>query len=229
MTSIADQNTLRSDISARCPSTMDGLQCELIRRHDGLHAAEITRDEDGHVDGAVTWTTPANEKPEDAVPAVGSFELVIMNMADDQLLLHRQMLLARRRQVLDEISATLFEVEAEVQKRIDRNGGRAILAHEEGIIITAEIADQYTPWVYDVAGLREVSKMLPEKEAAKVVKHVEEQHTVIAAHDEPGNARSIEALINKYGLESEIGKKLAACRQRSHTGRKLTITAEGAR
>lgn len=62
MTSITEQNSLVSEqITERCASMMDGLACELPAAHEGVHAADITRDEDGNVDGAVTWkdTVPA--------------------------------------------------------------------------------------------------------------------------------------------------------------------------
>jgi hypothetical protein len=153
----------------------------------------------------------------------------ISDLPDEQLLLHRELLVLRRKQVLDEISAALSQAEAEIQARIERNGGRSLLAHEEGIIVKAETIDNYTPWVYDIDGLRDVAKMLPEKEAAKIVKFVDTQTTVIEAHYEPGNSRSIEALINQYGEQSEVGKKLAACRDRSYLGKKLKISAEGSR
>ena len=150
-------------------------------------------------------------------------------IADDQLLLRREILLARRREILDEIAAAQSQIEAEITARIERNGGRAILAHQEGLILTAELVDQYTPWTYNVAGLRDLAGQLPEKEAAKIVKHVEEQVTVIAAHDEPGNPRSIQALIDRYGEGSAIGQLLSECRQRGKVGTKLSISAEGTR
>lgn len=163
-----------------------------------------------------------------ALVANGAQALTISDLSDEKLVLYREAVLEHKRLLLDELSERQRAIEAELQARMERNGGRALVAQGEGVTYKVELSDQYTPYVYDVAGLRDVAKKLPPSEAAKIVKHIEEQITVVPAHDEPGNPRSITALIKQYGENSEIGKALLACMQRTKVGTKLTITGERA-
>lgn len=152
--------------------------------------------------------------------------LALPELSDETLVLYRQAVIEHKRMLLEELSERQRAIEAEIHARIERNGGSALLVPAQDCVVKCALEDQYTAYAYDVPQLREVAKLLPPSEAAKIVKHVAEQVTVVPAHDEPGNPRSITALIKQYGPHSGVGKLLAACMQRSKVGTKLVVTEE---
>lgn len=151
-------------------------------------------------------------------PMVRKLELPALS---DQMLGDYLGAIADERETLDEVE---HGIKLELRRRAAERGGREIM-HPRFEKLGLE--DQFTSWVYDIDLLRKAQKLLldngKDEEAAKILRHVPENVTVIAAYDEAGNSTSIDSIIRRFGEDSEVGKLLVAARSRSKLEDKLVI------
>lgn len=151
--------------------------------------------------------------------------LDVAKLSDAELPMLRSMLLDDIAEYKDPRVLLIAQCEAVMRKRMLERGAHALPSSTH--IVALE--DQYTPYAYDLEGLKKAAAMLPDDEAAKVVKHVPELTTTVPAHDEPGMTVSIAALIKKYGVDddgnptSDVGKALAASMKRDPLDPKLVV------
>jgi hypothetical protein len=144
--------------------------------------------------------------------------IIIEKFTDAQLVGYKNDLAQQRADYLDELRRVDLVLDQEIEKRIKAAGGRALVTPDG---VGFELVDEFSAWAYHAEKLRAAAELLPEDERTKVVKHVPERVEVIAAHDEPGNANSMNALVKKYGEESAFGKAMAEARERAYLGQKL--------
>lgn len=145
--------------------------------------------------------------------------IAIEQLSDADLLAHRDGITAEKKEVYEQFCSVERLLDAEITRRIDAAGGRAlVLPTGAGY----ELTDEYSPWAYDMAKLRDAAYLLPDSERVKVIKHVPERTEITPAHDEPGAAVSMTALAKKYGENSPFGVALAEARTRAHVGKRLT-------
>lgn len=171
----------------------------------------------GGAAGAAEVASANAEAAKADIVALRQFEL--SKMSDDEVVTHLAAAREERQHLLDVMGAVILAAEQELEKRIRASGGRA-MAHPKFEI---EIVEDFGPYRYDLAILNAAANLLPEDERSKIVKHVGETVTVIAAHDEPGNPVSIAALIRRYGADSDVGVLLASAMQRDKTGERLRV------
>lgn len=123
-----------------------------------------------------------------------------------------------------EFKAIAHRIDAEFERRLRERGAREI-AHPKFDKIALE--DQWSAYTADYPALLEAQRLLKaagkDEDAAKIVKHIAEQVTVVEAHLEYGAAVSIAALIRKYGDESEIGQLLLRGLSRTALGSKIVV------
>lgn len=241
-----DVQPLQSEI-ARCDSAMDGLRCELIKRHDGLHAAEITRDEEGRVDGAVTWKgealgehleDPRDDKPEMDAPNArtspegyplnedGEFDLTAMapkQLADFWLFMD-----AKERAAKEIIggykTAARTRIEAVIRERRAANPKAVEIPHAALLIA---MKDDWTPYTYDKKPetIEAVKAILPEDDFAKIATWKPEfVPEPVPAHWEikPTAHATVNAYIEKWDGTPE-GDLLKRFMTRTRTGESLRI------
>lgn len=152
--------------------------------------------------------------------------LDVGTLTDAQLPLLRAMLLDDISENRDPRTILVAQAEAEIKKRLLERGAKALPVTTHIV----ELEDQYTPYVFDLDKLRAARAMLPDDEAAKILKFVPELIPApIPEHYDPGPAVSINAIINKYGVDddgnptSEVGKLLKEAMTRQKTDVKLII------
>ena len=97
-----------------------------------------------------------------------------------------------------EQSAALTEImnacKREVMRRIVARGAREIPDKD----FTIALDEQYAPYAFDLELLKEAAALLPDDEAAIVVKHFPELVEITPERWDPGNPVSINALRKKY-------------------------------
>jgi hypothetical protein len=164
--------------------------------------------------GEAVALPPTNETVEDV--ATGNFN--VFDLSDGELVDYvkgkSEQLQSLREQFTNDINAG----KDEFLRRLKARGAKAI-PHQEFDI---ELDPVYTAYVVNLEKLREAAKLLAPEEAAKVVIHVPEFiPDPVPAHDEPGSAVSINALIKRYTVDSEVGKLLSLGLTRDHIDDKL--------
>jgi hypothetical protein len=143
-------------------------------------------------------------------------------MSEDQLVAWTASAIAEREHVSTVLGDYINAGKQEIERRLKENGGRAI-AHPAAEKI--ELEEQFAQYVWDMEALRAAARWLRERgkdvQAAKIIKHVEEQTTIQPAHDEPGAPVSVNALLREYGETSDLGKLLKKAMTRDKTGERL--------
>lgn len=142
--------------------------------------------------------------------------LDVTKLSDAELPLLRQMLTEDIDEYRDPRLVLRDQANAEMMRRMKECGARGLLSltHEVGL------EAQWTPWAYNIEALEAAAKMLPDNEAAKVIKHVAEDIIVIPAHLEAGDANSITAIVKRYA-GSPVAAAIDAARARSPLDDKL--------
>lgn len=121
-----------------------------------------------------------------------------------------------------ELDAIQQRIDVEIERRMRRDNSRE-LAHPAFDKI--ELEEQFTAYVYDVEKLKAAAEKLKKlgkpDDAAKLVKHVPEEVTVVPAHDAAGNPRSIASIAGRFG--GEIKTLLDAGMTRQSLGTRLVV------
>lgn len=124
----------------------------------------------------------------------------------------------------EDLKLIVHAIDLEIERRLRAREARE-MPHPKFDKIALE--EQFSPYVPDFKDLNRAQQLLRElgkdEDAVKVVKHVPEQATIIAAHDVYGSPVSIAALIRKYGEKSEIGELLTRGLTRESLGTKLVV------
>jgi len=166
-----------------------------------------------------TLTTLEHSSPPlpDVIPG-GIVAPEFKTMVDEDLMLCIDSLAEQRRLVADYFKAIEAEGKAEIQRRIEERGATAIPSKD----FECKLEDEWSAYAYDTSLLEKARTMLPDDEAVKVCKFVPERTEIIPARTEPGNARSITALREKYA-GSPVAEVLSQAMTRSHLGKKVVI------
>lgn len=146
--------------------------------------------------------------------------LSLPDLSDEMLLDYRAALEEQR----TDLRTVEHAIDLEVERRLRERGARALLHPSFDKV---ELEEQHTAYAFDVSALCEAAVILrqlgKEDEAAKLVKLVPEQTTIVPEHYEPGNPRSITALREKYGQTPGIGSALGRAMNRQSLGSRLVI------
>jgi len=158
----------------------------------------------------------AIEKKE--VPA--ALRMDIKSLPDKDLLDYRLMISEH----FEELKAVEHKIDLDIRRRLEERNSRAL---PQAGFDKIELVEEWTPWVYNNDNLLKAKELLKEagqdEEAAKLIKKVPEQVTVIAEHYESGNPISITALRNKYGDTPGLGELLQGAMSRQSLGTRLVI------
>ena len=146
---------------------------------------------------------------------------------EDGLLLDYRAAVAEQ---IDDLYSIEHGIDLEIERRMRERNARAI-AHPSFEKI--ELEEQFTSYMFDKDALSEAAAIFKtlgkDDEAAKLIKHVPEQTTVVPAHYEPGKAVSILALREKYGSTPGVGEALARALSRQSLGTKLIVKRKAVR
>jgi hypothetical protein len=218
------------DKATPCDALLDGaIGCEREAGHKGQHAAADSFDDEGRIDGAITWNAaplvrtspegfPLNEDGEYDVPAMTPQQLGDFWIAMD----------AKERMMKDLIggykSAARLQAEALIRERRAANPKAVEIPHASLLIA---MQDDYTPYRYDSdpETVEAVKAILPEDDFAKIAKWKPEfVPEPIPAHWAITSSAhaTVNSYINRWDGTPE-GDLLKAFMTREKTGESLKI------